>query len=63
MWKKIKKIFAFFSIIDSKIDEIKKLIDDFEEAYEDGKIEIHEVIDLLIQIITLFRSLFPQLRK
>ena len=63
MFKKIRKILAFFSLIDDKIDEIELLIYNFESSYEDGKLDTDEMLNLLLKLLSILKSLLLKLRK
>jgi len=63
MFKIIKQLLSVFSAIVGQLDNIKKLIDDFEKSYDDGTLTFEELAILLIHIIKILRNIFPSLRK
>ena len=63
MFKIIKQFLAVFSAVVGQLDNIKKLIDDFEKSYDDGTLTFEELAILLSQFIRILRNIFPSLRK
>jgi len=63
MFKIIKQFLAVFSAVVGQLDNIKKLIDDFEKSYDDGTLTFEELAILLTQFIRILRNIFPSLRK
>lgn len=63
MFKLIRKIRSFFDSVDDKIEDMKFLIETFEESREDGVLDINEIIELLHQLFDILKSIFPKLRK
>jgi len=63
MFKIIKQLLAVFSAVVGQVDNIKKLINDFEKSYEDGTLTFEELAILLAQLIRILRNIFPSLRK
>jgi len=63
MFKKIKQIFAIFSLISENLDDLKKLINQFEDAFEDGKLSFEELTSIIVSLIAILRRIFPSLRR
>ena len=63
MFKKLRLLLASFALISTQLDALKTLINTFEEALDDKKLTLTEATDILLQIIYILRSFFPELRK
>jgi len=63
MFKKLLLWFASLTPIGTQLDALKILIKSFDEAYADKKLTLTEATDLLLQVIHILRSIFPELRK
>jgi len=63
MFKKLLLWFASLAPIGTQLDALKILIKSFDEAYADNKLTLTEATDLLLQVIHILRSIFPELRK